>query len=296
MTSLCASLELFELAGGMLPLRERSKRLTAFLEKCISSMSDEAKKLFRTITPPDPDQRGAQLSLLLEDGLLDATMHGLEEHGVIIDERKPNVIRVAPAPLYNNFQDCVSFVEAFEEAAAATPGSIFANQRQARYPKRLQGTSSAKAQAESTRDSRYDVDVVRPRQASKKLSIHHEFLEISLEKLGNAIKSLTHVVADVAVLKKTRLFQFIISGGHKQYRKQLLIKDKPTKSHTATKCHSSTPSTSEAGISARTSTLVAMAYIEDRGGSHSADSTASGPKYPRLYSPFCVAMTLLSRS
>ncbi|KAI1129572.1 pyridoxal phosphate-dependent transferase [Nemania abortiva] len=120
MTSLCASLELFELAGGMLPLRERSKRLTAFLEKCLSSMSDEAKKLFRTITPPDPEQRGAQLSLLLEDGLLDATMHGLEEHGVIIDERKPNVIRVAPAPLYNNFQDCVSFVEALESALLAT--------------------------------------------------------------------------------------------------------------------------------------------------------------------------------
>ncbi|KAI0115837.1 kynureninase 1 [Nemania sp. FL0031] len=119
-TSLCASLEIFELAGGMLPLRERSKRLTAFLEKCISSMSDEAKKLFRTITPPDPEQRGAQLSLLLEDGLLDATMHGLEEHGVIIDERKPNVIRVAPAPLYNNFQDCVSFVEAFESALLAS--------------------------------------------------------------------------------------------------------------------------------------------------------------------------------
>ncbi|KAI0424270.1 kynureninase 1 [Xylaria sp. FL1042] len=118
-TSLCASLELFELAGGMAPLRERSKRLTAFLEKCLSSMSDDAKKLYRIITPSDPGQRGAQLSLLLKDGLLDGSMHGLEEHGVVVDERKPNVVRVAPAPIYNNFNDCVSFVEAFESAILA---------------------------------------------------------------------------------------------------------------------------------------------------------------------------------
>lgn len=116
-TSLCASLEVFELAGGMVPLREKSKRLTAFLEHCLSSVSDEAKALFRIITPPDPAQRGAQLSLLLlNDDLLARTMHGLEERGVVVDERKPNVIRVAPAPLYNNFHDCVAFAEALESA------------------------------------------------------------------------------------------------------------------------------------------------------------------------------------
>ncbi|KAI1203202.1 kynureninase 1 [Nemania serpens] len=115
-TSLGASLEVFELAGGMVPLREKSKRLTAFLEQCLSLLSDGAKALFRNITPPDPAQRGAQLSLLLNDGLLGGAMHGLEQRGVIVDERKPDVIRVAPAPLYNSFQDCVSFVEAFEAA------------------------------------------------------------------------------------------------------------------------------------------------------------------------------------
>lgn len=120
LTSLGASLELFELAGGVVPLREKSQRLTAFLESCLSLLSEDAKKLFRSITPSDPDQRGAQLSLLLaDDGLLIPTLHGLEEHGVIIDERKPNVIRVAPAPLYNNFQDCVAFAEAFESALLA---------------------------------------------------------------------------------------------------------------------------------------------------------------------------------
>lgn len=118
-TSLCASLEIFELAGGVAPLRARSKRLTAFLEECLAQMSEDAKKLFRNITPSDPDQRGAQLSLLLRDGLLDATMEGLHEHGIIVDERKPNVVRVAPAPIYNNFSDCVSFVEGFEASLLA---------------------------------------------------------------------------------------------------------------------------------------------------------------------------------
>jgi kynureninase len=118
-TSLTASLEIFELAGGMSAVRAKSRRLTEFLESCLLLMSDEARKLFRQITPPDPDQRGAQLSLLLDEGLLGPTMAALEEHGVIVDERKPNVIRVAPAPLYNTFQDCLDFVEIFESAILA---------------------------------------------------------------------------------------------------------------------------------------------------------------------------------
>lgn len=115
-TSLSASLEVFQLAGGVSPLREKSKKLTAFLEHCLSAVPEGAKKLFRIITPSDPDQRGAQLSLLLAEGLLDQVLKGLEERCVIVDERKPNVIRVAPAPLYNSFQDCVQFVQAFEQA------------------------------------------------------------------------------------------------------------------------------------------------------------------------------------
>ncbi|KAI5859343.1 kynureninase [Durotheca rogersii] len=115
-TSLSASLEVFELAGGVSALREKSKKLTAFLEQCISVLPEDVKKLFRVITPLDPDQRGAQLSLLLGDNLLDAVTKELERHGVIVDERRPDVIRVAPAPLYNSFYDCVNFTEAFESA------------------------------------------------------------------------------------------------------------------------------------------------------------------------------------
>ncbi|KAI0122584.1 kynureninase [Daldinia grandis] len=119
-TSLSASLEVFELAGGVPPLREKSKRLTAFLEQCLSLLSEDAKQLFRIITPSDPNQRGAQLSLLLADNILDPVMKELETSGVIVDERKPNVVRVAPAPLYNSFEDCVAFAEAFESALVAT--------------------------------------------------------------------------------------------------------------------------------------------------------------------------------
>ncbi|KAI1078477.1 kynureninase [Whalleya microplaca] len=115
-TSLSASLEVFELAGGVSVLREKSKKLTAFLEHCLSFISDDAKKLFRIITPSDPAQRGAQLSLLLADGLLEEVLKELGDLGVVVDDRKPNVIRVAPTPLYNSFQDCVAFVKALEPA------------------------------------------------------------------------------------------------------------------------------------------------------------------------------------
>ncbi|KAI5928810.1 kynureninase [Camillea tinctor] len=122
-TSLSASLEVFGLAGGMKALREKSKKLTAFLENCLAHMSEEARALVRTITPSDPEQRGAQLSLMLNDGLLSSTLKVLEERGIIVDERKPNVIRVAPAPLYNSFQDCLTFAEGLEAGLLAAQTS-----------------------------------------------------------------------------------------------------------------------------------------------------------------------------
>ncbi|KAI0382749.1 kynureninase [Hypomontagnella monticulosa] len=118
-TSLSASLEVFKLAGGIAPIREKSKKITAFLEQCLSLLSEETKELFRIITPSDPDQRGAQLSILLADNFLTPVMNEFEKSGIVIDERKPNVIRVAPAPLYNSYRDCVAFAEAFESALLA---------------------------------------------------------------------------------------------------------------------------------------------------------------------------------
>ncbi|OLN82737.1 Kynureninase 2 [Colletotrichum chlorophyti] len=115
-TSLCASLEVFEAAGGVTPLREKSLRLTSYLEELLGAMPADVRGLFRVITPRSKDERGAQLSLLLVDGLLDGVMGHFDEVGVVVDERKPNVIRVAPAPLYNTFVDCFDFVEEFDRA------------------------------------------------------------------------------------------------------------------------------------------------------------------------------------
>ncbi|KAM7223708.1 kynureninase [Rhypophila decipiens] len=125
-TSLNASLEIFQLAGGIKQLREKSLKLTAFLEKLLGEMKEEDKALFRIITPLDPQQRGAQLSIKLSEGLLLPVMTELEANGVIVDERKPDVIRVAPAPLYNSFVDCVKFIAAFSlalEAGSKAKGS-----------------------------------------------------------------------------------------------------------------------------------------------------------------------------
>jgi len=77
---------------------------------------EDAEKAFEIITPKEKEQRGAQLSLKLQAGLLDVVMKELEERGAVVDERRPDVIRVAPAPLYNSFRDCWEFVRAFGEA------------------------------------------------------------------------------------------------------------------------------------------------------------------------------------
>jgi kynureninase len=115
-TALTSSLEIFEKAGGMEPLREKSLKITAYLEDLLLNMGAYKEKMFEIITPTEKEQRGAQLSLKLKEGFLDVVMKELEERGVVIDERRPDVIRVAPAPLYNSFGDCWAFVEAFGEA------------------------------------------------------------------------------------------------------------------------------------------------------------------------------------
>jgi kynureninase len=116
-TSLCASLEVFELAGGLAPLRAKSLQLTGYLERELyRRLSGDLRQYWRVITPRESERRGAQLSLLLADGLLERVMARLEEQGVLVDERRPNVIRVAPAPLYNTYQDCFDFVGALENA------------------------------------------------------------------------------------------------------------------------------------------------------------------------------------
>lgn len=98
-------------------LRQKSLLLTDYLEQLLT-----AEKLVGTsppytiISPRDPVARGAQLSIRLEPGLLGTVLECLEEDGVVIDERKPDVIRVAPAPLYNSFTDVYHFCRVFRRA------------------------------------------------------------------------------------------------------------------------------------------------------------------------------------
>lgn len=97
-----ASLDIFD-AAGMAALREKSLRLTGFLEFVLEQASG-GKNRFRLITPRDPQSRGCQLSMLT-DAHGKALFDYLARHGVVADWREPNVIRFAPVPLYNSFED-----------------------------------------------------------------------------------------------------------------------------------------------------------------------------------------------
>lgn len=97
-----ASLDLFD-SAGMEALRAKSLQLTAFLEQLLDE-ADKDRNMYRIITPRDPAARGCQLSLLTDDRGK-ALFQYLSEHGVMADWREPNVIRFAPAPLYNSFED-----------------------------------------------------------------------------------------------------------------------------------------------------------------------------------------------
>jgi kynureninase len=100
---LSASLDLFATVG-MEPLRERSVRLTGYLERLLEEVAADRRDL-RLLTPRDADARGCQLSLALP-GARELARRLRAEHGVICDVREPDVVRLAPAPLYNTFHDC----------------------------------------------------------------------------------------------------------------------------------------------------------------------------------------------
>lgn len=100
----------------MTELRQRSIRLTNYLEQLLHLLLQKVPGEFEILTPPRPEERGAQISVRLAAGLLDDVLETLEAEGIIIDERKPDVIRVAPAPLYNTFVDVWQFCQSLEGA------------------------------------------------------------------------------------------------------------------------------------------------------------------------------------
>jgi kynureninase len=119
MAALKASLDIFEDAG-MDELRAKSEKLTGYLEFIIQEINREVKaskgyEPVKIITPANPAERGCQLSLIMHSNGK-AVHEKLTEKGVITDWREPDVIRAAPAPLYNSFVDVYEFGQLLKES------------------------------------------------------------------------------------------------------------------------------------------------------------------------------------
>lgn len=105
MAAIKASLDIFN-EVGMDKLREKSVKLTGYLELLLQELGEDVIKI---ITPNNPEERGCQLSIQVK--CADKNLHKkLTEANVITDWREPDVIRVAPTPLYNSFEDVHKFV------------------------------------------------------------------------------------------------------------------------------------------------------------------------------------------
>jgi kynureninase len=110
---LLASLELFK-AAGLNRLRKKSIALTGYAEYLLHSI-DPSNRSFEIITPSDPEQRGCQLSLLVHrQGR--KVFDEITRAGVICDWREPDVIRIAPVPLYNRYEDVFRFTEILQRS------------------------------------------------------------------------------------------------------------------------------------------------------------------------------------
>jgi len=109
--SLRSSLELFD-EVGIDALINKSKKLTGFLEFLIDQIGSDQIEI---ITPSDPDQRGCQLSIRVL-GSEKSLFYRLRDNGIITDWREPDVIRVAPTPLYNSFEEVFRFVEILQKS------------------------------------------------------------------------------------------------------------------------------------------------------------------------------------
>ena len=106
MAAIKASLDLFN-EVGMEALREKSVQLTGYMEYLINKLNNPDIEI---ITPKDPNQRGCQLSIRVKN--TDKTLHKkLTQKLVITDWREPDIIRCAPVPFYNSFEDVYRMVE-----------------------------------------------------------------------------------------------------------------------------------------------------------------------------------------
>lgn len=128
--ALRASLECIERAGGVETLRKKSVQMTNFMEKLLTSSkyyipqsSTEASLGFKILSPLNENERGSQLSLFFQPHHDDKSKNVMErvntylhEHAIICDERRPDVLRLAPVPMYNTFGEVRIVVERLIEA------------------------------------------------------------------------------------------------------------------------------------------------------------------------------------
>ncbi len=106
MAAIKASLDMFN-EVGMDALRKKSEKLTSYFEFLINALNNDS---IRILTPSNPEERGCQLSIQVKNA--DKSLHKkLTEAHIITDWREPDVIRCAPVPLYNTFQDVYYIVE-----------------------------------------------------------------------------------------------------------------------------------------------------------------------------------------
>lgn len=112
-----ASVEMFD-EVGMDALIEKRDKITAYLEFILNEIDKEVNSTFEVITPSNPDERACQLSVYLHGegrNLFDYLMR----NGVITDWREPNVIRLAPVPLYCSFEDMYEFGQVLKTGIAS---------------------------------------------------------------------------------------------------------------------------------------------------------------------------------
>lgn len=126
--SLLGSLQIFKEAGMLAVTRPRSIQLTKELEQLLLASKyhvplgqheSTTQPGFTILTPSEPERRGAQLSLLflpVGSGVMQKVFQTLSEYGVIGDKREPDVIRLAPAPLYSSVKDCKNAAKYLELA------------------------------------------------------------------------------------------------------------------------------------------------------------------------------------
>lgn len=120
-SAVTASLMVFEEAG-MQAIVEKSAKMTGYLERLLDGLENPGRSewpLWSIVTPRHPDHRGAMLGLRWhQPEYLERVAGHLKARGIIIDVRKPDLMRVTPVALYNTFEDVHSFVWELGKAVA----------------------------------------------------------------------------------------------------------------------------------------------------------------------------------